>query len=95
MMSARNVALRVDGVRVTKATLRRGARGPELVIADPILGDFGVDESFTLELLEPLIPSEMRSRLPNGGWRRVSLKIFIAPARSGTVRIAREICDEG
>jgi hypothetical protein len=88
MLAARNVALRVNGVRMTKAKLRRGEEGPELVITDPHLGEFAVDESLTLELLELLIPPDMRSKLPNGGWRKLSLRILIAQLRCGAVRIA-------
>ncbi len=89
MLAARKVALRVNGV-VTTARLRRGDKGPELVITDPRLGEFADDESFTLELLELLYPPEIRHRLPNGGWRRVSLRILIALLRCGAVRIREE-----
>ena len=90
MLSARNVALRVNGVRVTKAKLRRGAKGLELVIADPLLRDFAVDECFTLELLELVHSHEIRSSLPNHGWRRVPLRILIALLGSGVIRVAEE-----
>ena len=90
MLAARNVALRVNGVRVTKARLRRGEKRSELVITDPFLGEFVVDEGFTVELLELLYPSEIRQRLPNGGWRKVSLRILVALLRSGAVRIVEE-----
>jgi hypothetical protein len=85
MLSQRRVALRVNGLRVMKAMVRRGKRGPELVIRDPLLGDFALDEGFTLELLELVIPPEMRQRLPNGGWRRVSLRILIALVRDPSI----------
>jgi hypothetical protein len=90
MLTAREVALRVNGLRVTKAKVRRGEQGPELIITDPILGDFAIDERFTLELLELLVSPAMRQRLPNDGWRTVSLRILIALLRSGVVRIAEE-----
>jgi hypothetical protein len=90
MLAERKVALRVNGLRVTKARVRRGKKGPELVITDPLLGDFVIDDSFTLELLELLFVPEMRQRLPNGGWRKVSLRILIALLRCGLVRIAEE-----
>lgn len=90
MLAQRKVALRVNGMRVTEAKVRRRENGPELVVTDPLLGDFAVDESFKLELLELLFPSVMRERLPNGGWRRVSLRILIALLRCGLVRIAEE-----
>ena len=88
MLTARNVALRVNGVRVTSAALRRGVNEPELVMTDPLLGEFSADESFTYELLELLIPPVMRSKLPNGGWRRVTLRILILLLRSSAVKIS-------
>jgi hypothetical protein len=90
MLAGRLVALRVNGLRMTKARVRRGRKGPELIITDPRLGEFVVDESFILELLELLIPPDMRSKLPNGGWRKVSLRILVAQLRCGAVRIAEE-----
>jgi hypothetical protein len=88
MLTERKIALRVNGLRVTKARIRRGQKGPELIITDPLLGDFAIDDSFTLELLKLLCPPEMRRRLPNGGWRKVSLRILIRLLRCGLVRIA-------
>ena len=89
MLAERKVALRVNGLRVTKARVRRGEKGPELIITDPLLGDFAIDERFTLELLELLFPPEMRQRLPNGGWRKVSLRILIALLRCRVVALER------
>ena len=91
MLAERKVALRVNGLRVTKARVRRGEKGAaELIITDPILGDFAIDDSCKVELLELLFPPEMRQRLPNGGWRKVSLRILIRLLRCGLVRIAEE-----
>jgi hypothetical protein len=90
MLAGRMVALRVNGLRMTKARVRRGRKGLELIVTDPLLGDFAIDENFTLELLELLYPPEIRQRLPNGGWRRVSLRILIALLRCGAVRITEE-----
>ena len=87
MVAARKVLLRVKGARVAKARLRYGEKGAELVIAHPLLGKFVINESFTLELLELVHPYKIRSRLPNGGWRRVSLRMFIALLRNGIVRV--------
>ena len=72
------------------ATVRRGEKELELVIADPLIAEFVIDDSFILELLELLHPHDIRSRLPNGGWRKVSLRIVIAQLRSGVVRVAEE-----
>ena len=90
MLAGRKVALRVNGLRMPKARVRRGRKGLELIVTDPLLGDFAIDENFTLELLELLVPPEIRGRLPNGGWRKVSLRILIALLRCGAVRIAEE-----
>jgi hypothetical protein len=90
MLTARKVALRVNGVPTADARVRRVQKGLELVITDPRLGEFVADENFTLELLELLNPHEIRRNLPNDGWRRVSLRILIALLRSGTVRVAEE-----
>ena len=90
MPPARKVALRVNDRHVTKATLRRKEKELELVIADPLIGEVVIDESFTVELLELVHSHEIRSRLPNGGWRKVSLRILIALLRSGVVRVAQE-----
>jgi hypothetical protein len=90
MLAPRNVALRVNGFRATEARVCHRGKGQELIITDPIMGKFAVDDSFTLELLELLHPPEMRARLPNVGWRRVSLRILIALLWGGVVRIAEE-----
>ena len=90
MLAQRKVALRVNGLPVTKARIRRGQKGPELLITDSLLGEVSIDDSFTLELLALLFPPEMRQRLPNGGWRKVSVRILIALLRCSVIRIAEE-----
>ena len=80
----------INDLSVTRAKVRHGEKRRELVIADPRLGEFAADESFTLELLELLHPRKIRNRLPNSGWRKVSLRILIALLRSGVVRVAEE-----
>jgi tetraacyldisaccharide-1-P 4'-kinase len=90
MLTARKVALRVNGVRTANARVRRVQKGLELVITDPQLGEFAADENFTLELLELVHPHEIRRRLPNGGLRKVSLRMLIALLGSGVVRVVEE-----
>ncbi len=90
MLTGRKVALRVNGARVASARVRRGQTGQELVVTDPRLGEFAADETFTLELLELLHPPEIRCNLPNGGWRKVSVRILIALVQSGVVRVVQE-----
>ena len=38
MLADRKIALRVNGLRVTKARVRRGKKGLELIITDSLLG---------------------------------------------------------
>ena len=90
MLIARKVALRVNGVRTANARVRRVQKGLELVITDPRLGEFAADENFTLELLELVHPHEIRRRLPNGGWRKVSLRMLIELLGSGVVRVEED-----
>ena len=90
MPPARKVALRVNRLHVANARVRRSQEEPELVIAEPLIGEVVIDESFTVELLELVHPDEIRSGLPNGGWRKVPLRIFIALIRSGVVRVVEE-----
>jgi hypothetical protein len=90
MLADRKIALWVDGLRVSKARVRRREKGPELVITDPLLGDVAIDDSSKVELLELLFPPAMRRRLPNGAWRKVSLRILVRLLRCGMVRIAEE-----
>jgi hypothetical protein len=87
MLTTRKVALRVNGVRTANARVRRVQKGLELIITDPLLGDFAIDEYFTLELLELLHPHEIRRNLPNVGWKKVSLRMLIALLRGGIVRV--------
>ena len=58
----------------------------ELVFTNPLLNEFTADESFTFELLELVIPPEIRSGLPNGGWWKVSLRILIALLQCSAVK---------
>jgi hypothetical protein len=90
MIAGRKVALRVNGRHVTKATLRRKEKELELVIVDPFIGEFVIDENFTLEILELIHPHEIRMSLPNGGWRKVSLRMLIVLLESRVVAV--EVC---
>ena len=90
MLMPRKVALRVNGVRVANARVRRSQKELRLVTGDTLIGEFMIDETFSLELLELLHPPEIRSTLPNDGWRTVSLRVLIALLRSGVIRVVEE-----
>jgi hypothetical protein len=90
MLAPRKVALRVNGVLVTTARVCRGERGLELIITDPLLGDVAIDDSSEVELLELLFPPAMRERLPNGGLRKVSVRVLIALLRHREVVLVRD-----
>lgn len=55
-MGSTNLQVRVNGISIEKLTLRRQMRegypdGPwEVVVTDPVLGQFAVDDSFEIEL---------------------------------------------
>lgn len=85
MPAPRPVALRVNGFPTSNARVRRGKGGLELVITDPKVGEFAADGSLVLELLELVNPPALREKLPNRGWRKVSLRIVIALLRSHVV----------
>jgi hypothetical protein len=70
--------------------LREPGNDQKLVIVDPFIGEFVIDENFTLEILELIHPHEIRMSLPNGGWRRVSLRMLIALLGRGVVRMIEE-----
>lgn len=55
-----------------------------------LIGEFVINESFTVDLLELVHPDEIRSRLPIGGRRKVSQRILIALLRDGVVRVVGE-----
>ena len=88
MITARKVGLRVNGVRAVNARVRLGREGPQVIITDLRLKEFAIGESFTLEVLELVHPRELRKALPNGGWRKVSLRILISLLRGGVIRIS-------
>jgi len=90
MIAARKVGLRVNGIQVTNLKLRRARKKLEVIIEDPLIGEFVIDESFTVELLELVHPHEIRTSLPKDGWRKVPFRIFIALLRGGVIRTADE-----
>jgi hypothetical protein len=45
MLAARNVALRVNGLRVSEARISHGKKVSKLIITDPLLGELTVDDN--------------------------------------------------
>lgn len=84
----RPVALRMNGVPVQKAAVRNEEGQWKLVITDPILGQFSPGEDSRFELLELVIPPDIRRRLPHEGWRMVSLRLLIMKLGNRFVKIA-------
>ena len=101
MLTTRTVALRVNAVRATNARVRRVQKGLELVITDPRLGEFAVDEEFTLELLELLHPPKYEAKISE---RRLEESIatdigctaaeWNGPAGGGILKISTAECSD-
>jgi hypothetical protein len=75
-----SVQVRVNGVVIRHVRLRGPENSPELVIVDPVIGAFAVDDRdqrFKIEVLDLDIPVAARANLPNGGWRDVSARALI------------------
>lgn len=87
MQQSASVQVRVNGVLINQVRLRGFKSDPRLVIVDPVIGAFEIDASdrkFQVEALDLNIPTELRSTLPNGGWKHISVKDLIALLRGAT-----------
>ncbi len=77
------LAVRVNGVVIRRVKIREYICGGqptgehELVIFDPMLGSFAVDDSFLFEIKDLNAPPEERDSPPNEGWRPVKLNELI------------------
>jgi hypothetical protein len=70
----------VNGVPIGQVRLRGPECDRKLVIVDPVIGAFAIDDRdqhFQIEVLDLDIPVEARTNLPNGGWRNVSVRALI------------------
>ncbi len=73
------LVVRVNGVIIRRVKIREflSEGNPtgeqELVIYDPMVGSFAVDESFTFEVKDLALPDVVRQTLPNDGWQPVTL----------------------
>ncbi len=73
------LVVRVNGVIIRRVKIREflseGKRTgeQELVIYDPLVGGFAVDEGFAFEVKDLALPEVVRQALPNDGWQPVTL----------------------
>ncbi len=73
------LVVRVNGVIIRRVKIRefisegQPTGEQELVIYDPLVGSFAVDESFSFEVKDLALPEVVRQALPNDGWQPVSL----------------------
>ncbi len=74
------LVVRVNGVVIRRVKIREYISGgqptgeQELIIFDPMLGSFVVDDSFVFEVKDLALPEMARRTLPNDGWQQVSLR---------------------
>ena len=74
-----SVQVRVNGILISRVRLRGPQSDPELVIVDPAIGPFAVDdrdERFHIEVRE--LDAPLAARTENDGWRHVSSRALIA-----------------
>lgn len=75
------VHVRVNGVPIRQLRLRGPESDTKLVIVDPVIGAFEIDDRdqrFHVEVLDLDIPSDHRCILPNGGWNHITVRALIA-----------------
>ncbi len=77
------LAIRVNGVVIRRVKIREYISDgvptgeQELVIFDPVLGSFTVDDRFVFEVNDLNVPAEARNTLPNEGWLPIRLPALI------------------
>ena len=87
MQQSASVQVRVNGILISRVRLRGLQSDLKLVVVDPVIGAFEVDDRdqrFHVEVLDLDIPNERRATLPNGGWKHVSVQALIAVLRDAT-----------
>jgi hypothetical protein len=88
-----SVQVRVNGIVINQVRLRGLKSDPRLVIVDPVVGAFEIDDRdnrFHVEVLDLNIPTEVRATLPNGAWKQISVKALTALLREATERSGAE-----
>ena len=87
MKQSASVQVRVNGIFINLLRLRGLKSDPRLVIVDPVVGAFEIDDRenrFNVEVLDLNVPTEVRATLPNGGWKHISVQALIALLRDAT-----------
>lgn len=87
MQQSASVQIRVNGVLINQVRLRGLKSDPRLVIVDPVIGAFEIDDGdnrFQVEVLDLNLPPEARAADPNGGWKPISVQALIALLRGAT-----------
>ncbi len=73
------LVVRVNGMIIRRVKVReyisdgQPTGEQELVIYDPLVGSFAVDDSFRFEVKDLALPEVVRQALPNDGWQAVTL----------------------
>ncbi len=74
------LVVRVNGVVIRRVKIREYISGgqptgeQELIIFDPLLGSFVVDDSFHFEVKDLAVPEIVRRTMPDDGWQKISLR---------------------
>ena len=87
MQQSASVQVRVNGILINQVRLRGIKSDPRLVIVDPIVGAFEIDDRdnrFHVEVLDLNLSKEVRATLANGGWNNISVCALIAMLREAT-----------
>ncbi len=73
------LVVRVNGMIIRRVKIReyisdgKPTGEQELVICDPLVGCFAVDDTFSFEVKDLALPEVVRQALPNEGWQAVTL----------------------
>ena len=87
MQQSASVQVRVNGILINQVRLRGSKSDPRMVIVDPVVGAFEIDDRdnrFHVEVLDLNLPTEVRTTLPNGGWKHISVQALIVMLRDAT-----------
>ena len=88
-----SLQVRVNGILINQVRLRGIKSDPRLVIVDPVVGAFEIDDCdnrFHVEMLDLNLPTEVRAALPNGGYTRARRSALI-PFQNSHGREAKSV----